>query len=398
MKTDMQTDTGLHYVKNILKEFCETYDLPYIHIGADEVKITNKDFVPEITVFIQSLGKKVIGWQPGGNFTNNTIRQLWMDDNGHLSECKDIQYIDSRHLYLNHMDPLEAVTTIFYRQIGDRPNEDGNMKGATLCLWPDRRVEKEEDAIRMNAVYPGILAFAERCWRGGGYKGWLANIGQRNSAEAKEFIQFENRLLDHKQQFFSELSFPYVKQSDIIWKLFGPYSNAGNLSKQFEPENKDFDEIRTKPAIQVVGGTIVLRHWWYPLIKGAIQNPGDSTTWYATTKIWIDEVKTQPVWIGFNNLSRSPATDSPPVGVWDDKQSVVWVNGNIIAPPVWKRGGQKGNSETPLIDEGYEYREPTNVLFKKGWNTILIKCPVGIFKGKDWQNPVKWMFTFAPFQ
>jgi hexosaminidase len=36
------------------------------------------------------------------------------------------------------------------------------------------------------------------------------------------------------------------------------------------------------------------------------------------------------------------------------------------------------------------------IYLKKGWNDVLIKCPVESFKGKDWQNPVKWMFTFIP--
>jgi hypothetical protein len=62
---------------------------------------------------------------------------------------------------------------------------------------------------------------------------------------------------------------------------------------------------------------------------------------------------------------------------------------------MWQRAGQKGNSEIPLTDEGYEYREPTKILLNKGWNTVLIKAPVGSFKGSDWQNPVKWMFTFV---
>jgi hypothetical protein len=55
----------------------------------------------------------------------------------------------------------------------------------------------------------------------------------------------------------------------------------------------------------------------------------------------------------------------------------------------------KGNSEIPLLDEGYEYREPTKIPLKKGWNNILIKAPIESFKGKDWQNPVKWMFSFT---
>jgi N-acetyl-beta-hexosaminidase len=70
MGFDMQSDSGLMVIKNILKEFIETYNLPYLHIGADEVKIRNKNFIPEVTAYIQSFGKKIIGWQPGGNFND----------------------------------------------------------------------------------------------------------------------------------------------------------------------------------------------------------------------------------------------------------------------------------------------------------------------------------------
>lgn len=59
------------------------------------------------------------------------------------------------------------------------------------------------------------------------------------------------------------------------------------------------------------------------------------------------------------------------------------------------KGRAKGNSEIPLLDEGYEYRSPTKNFLKKGWNEILIKAPIGSFKGRDWQNPVKWKFTFV---
>jgi hypothetical protein len=397
MGFDMQSDEGLIAVKNILKDFIETYDLPYLHIGADEVKITNEKFVPEVTDYITGFGKKVIGWEPGGNFKDNTIRQLWMENNGESLSQKNIEYIDSRHLYINHMDPLEAVVTIFNRKIGDKEKGDEHLLGATLCTWHDRAVADEQDILRMNPVYPGMLAFAERAWRGGGRTGWTATIGKPGSEEAKSFAEFEERLTDHQQKYFSGFHFPYAKQSSLNWKLFGPYGNNGNLSAAFEPENKQFNADRERPALEVIGGTVILRHWWYPLIQGALSQPAESTTWYATTKIWSDEIAVKNFWIGFNNLSRSPATDSPPVGAWDNKQSAVWVNGNRIAAPEWKRAGQKGDSEIPLVDEGYEYREPTSVSFKKGWNTILIKAPVGSFRGRDWHNPVKWMFTFVPF-
>jgi len=344
-----------------------------------------------MTKFIEGLGKKTIGWEPGGNFLPSTIRELWMDDNGTLAGNSDIQYIDSRHLYLNHIDPLEAPVTIFFRQIGDRTKGDKNVLGATLCLWPDRRVADKENILRMSPVYPGMVAFVERTWRGGGDSGWIANV--ENEKQEKEFDEFEQRLLDHKEQYFKDIPFPYYRQGMMHWDLFGSYDNDGVLSKSFAPENKNFSD---SPTLTATVGTIVLRHWWYPLIKGIVPDPKENTTWYATTKVWSDEDTTGNFWIGFNDLSRSPATDSPDSGTWNNLKSEVWVNGNVIEPPHWEHPGQKGNSEIPLTNEGYSYRKPTKIFLHKGWNNVLIKAPVGTFKGKDWQNPVKWEFTFLP--
>jgi len=386
MKTDMQSDSGLVIVKNILEEFCSTYDVPYIHIGADEVKITNPIFIPEVTRLIQRFGKKVIGWQPGGNFSENTIRQLWMDDLGKITNDKQIQYIDSRHLYLNHMDPLEAVTTIFNRQLANVNQGNENALGAVICTWHDRAVEKQEDVLSMNPVYPAMMAFAERSWRGGGQAGWIANI---SDGDTKAFAEFESRLLSHKYQYFQDVNsqnnstkistdyFPYLQHSAIEWKLY-------NSNQQF---------IKT-----VKGGTVVLRHWWAPLIKGAIDTLSSNTRVYAETSIWSEEAGQKPFWIGFNNLSRSPASDSHPIGEWSINKPTVWVNQQMIAAPVWRRGSQKGNAEIPLTDEGYEYRAPTMITLIKGMNQVRIQIPIKELKGKDWQNPAKYMFTFVPVE
>ncbi|MEJ7736926.1 MAG: family 20 glycosylhydrolase [Chitinophagaceae bacterium] len=393
MKTDMQSDSGMVILKNILKEFFDTYDLKYIHIGADEVKITNKEFVPEMTKFLEGLGKKVIGWEPGGNFTNSTIRQLWMDDNGKIAREKNIQYVDSRHLYINHMDPLEGVVTVFNRKIGNKEKGDEDLLGGTICMWHDRAVAKEEDVLEMNPVYPVMLAFADRGWRGGGKSGWIANINEGDTASFKEF---ESRLLENKKLYFASKPFPYVKQSNLTWQLIGPFDNGGDVSKKFDPEQVPYTKLNISDNNTATGGTIVLKHWWAPLISGAVNKPAENTTWYAHTKIWSDDAGVKKFWIGFNNLSRSPATDGPPVNEWDNKGSEIWVNGKLVNPPVWNRGGQRGNSEIPLIDEGYEYRKATDILLNKGWNDVLVKAPIKAFKGRDWQNPVKWMFTFVP--
>ncbi|WP_461489866.1 family 20 glycosylhydrolase [Pontibacter sp. HJ8] len=391
MGVDMQSQEGLAYLKNILNDFCDTYDVPYVHIGGDEVKITNPDFLPQVTAWLHERGKKTIGWDPGGNLDKATIRQLWMRDG---AVKPDHTYIESRHLYLNHMDPLEAVTTIFSRQLGDRVAGNSTVLGGTLCLWHDRNVLRQEDALSMNPVYPGILAFAERSWKGGGHPGWIANVPVDQPERVQEFKEFEGRLTDHQASYFAGMPFPYAAQDDISWQLFGPYKNKGNLSASFAPEKKNFKG--KKPDAQSVGGTVVLRHFWDPLVKGVLEKPEENTTWYATTKFWSETDTIGHFWVGFQDLSRSYNSDSPAKGTWDDRGSALFLNGQLITPPKWKRAGQKGNAEIPLLDEGYSYREPVALPVKKGWNTVLVKLPVGSFKGKDWQTPVKWMFTFVP--
>ncbi|MDP3680402.1 MAG: family 20 glycosylhydrolase [Flavobacterium sp.] len=395
MGVDMQSDAGLEIVKNIIKEFCATYDVPYLHLGADEVKITNQKFLPEVIALTESLGKKVIGWEPGGNFSDGVIRQLWMEGATKVSKNKNIKYLDSRHLYLNHMDPLESVVTIFNRQICNLTEGNENALGGIVCVWNDRAVANEDDVMTMNPVYPGMLTFAERSWRGGGYAGWTATIGEPETERANAFAEFENRLLDQKKLYFKGLDFNYVKQADLVWDIYGPFDNKGNLTKTFAPEKIKFNASKEKPMYKATGGTLVMRHWWAPQISGIIEQPQENTTWYAQTQIWSDEDKQQEFWIGFNNLSRSMNTDSPNAGTWNNSNSLVWVNNQLISPPLWKHPNQKGNLEIPLIDEGYEFREPTKISLKKGWNMVKVKLPVASFKGLNWQNPVKWMFTFV---
>lgn len=391
MGVKMQSAKGKEIVKEILREFCKTYDVPYLHIGGDEVKITDEKFLPEVTDLIHQLGKKTIGWDPGGNLDKRTVRQLWMKDG---ATQKDRQYIDSRHLYINHMDPLESVTTIFGRKLGDRETGDNTVLGAALCLWHDRSILNETDLFTMNPVYPAMLTFAERAWKGGGWDPWITNIDNGNTAQLTAFRDFEKRLLDQKKVLPAGLPFPYIAQADIKWKLHGPYNNEGDLDRHFPPEKKSYTP--GKESAEAIGGTVVLRHFWHPLVKGVIEDPRENTTWYATTQIWSETDTTKGFWVGFNNLSRSYNSDSPDEGTWDDRKSAVFVNGQLLLPPLWRRAGQKGNPEIPLTDEGYEFRESTMVKLKKGWNTVLVKLPVRSFKGKDWNNPVKWMFTFLP--
>jgi lysophospholipase L1-like esterase len=393
MGVDMQSAEGMEICKNIVAELCTELDVPYVHIGGDEVKIFNKEFLPAMVKVLKSFGKKVVAWNPGGNLPEGTMLQMW---NGKTVPKKNYPSIDSRHLYLNTFDPFDGVATVFNHLICDTAKGDSSRVGATLCNWPDRRVSEEANILKMNPVYSVMVAFAERTWRGGGWKNYLSDIGSPGSERYRQFVDFENRLLDHKKLYFKNLPFNYVRQRDIEWKLIGPYDNKGITETAFAPEAINFlDTIQLKNYPAVYGGTIWLRHFWYPMIQAHISNQQDSSTWYAITKVWAERDGEKDCWIGFNNLSRSSPSDSPPIGAWDNKNSAVWVNGKLVPPPHWKRGGQKGNPEIPLSDEGYEYRKPSKVLMKKGWNTILVKAPVGSFTDSNWENPLKWMFTFV---
>ena len=395
MGVDMQSEKGKAIVADILQEIFATYSFPYFHIGGDEVRIKDTAFIPLVDKIVRENHSEVIGWKPGGNFAHQTILQLW---NGNEAIHAGFRYIDSRHLYINHFDPFESVMSIYSRKIGNTDQQNKEVMGAELCLWNDRNVANESDLLRMNPVYPDMLVFAEKLWNGKGEDGFVTNIHADHREAVSAFAAFEKKILEHQQLYFKEFPFAYTPQSGSEWKLAGPFDNQGKLESSFSPEQEIFNTLYTKAVKTVIGNTIVLRHFWDPIIKGVLDTPRVNSTWYALNKRWSDVEGLIPCWIGFNDFSRSTATDNPPAGYWDNRQSCIWVNGKLIAAPQWERAGQRSDLETPLSDQGYSYRKPMMVYMKKGWNEILVKLPVGSFKGTNWQNPVKWMFSFSTVQ
>lgn len=388
---DMQSPEGMELCRKLLEELITRTDVPYIHIGGDEVKITNKQFLPEMYRVVAAHGKQVIVWSPGGEAPAGAIRQLWQ---GQVKPAPGQVSIDSRHLYLNHMDPYDAVTAIFAHVIGDTVAGDAQHPGAILCNWPDRRVSREEDIIRMSPVYPGILTFAERSWVGGGWKNYASDFGLPGSDHYKAFAEFENRLCDQQTQYFRDKPFPYTRQSRTEWSLIGPFNNKGNTAAVFSPETiGNYDSLIRMSQLKVYGGTIWLRHFWSPMIGSHLKDPVENTTWYAVRRIYSAERRQVGFRIGFYDISRSNTTAAPAAGHWDDRNSQVWINGRFIAPPHWRRAGNTPGLEDPLTDEGYAYRDPVMVTLEKGWNTVMVKAPVASFKATNWNSPVKWMFT-----
>ena len=199
-------------------------------------------------------------------------------------------------------------------------------------------------------------------------------------------------MIAHRDLYFRDWPFPYVKQTDMVWKLIGPFDHQGKVDAVFPPEQ----EIRPSYAIggtnyawhEARGATIHINHFWY---DGWLPKAATGTA-YALTYVWSPNAQTAGFWIGFNGPSRSDRRGgpNPAPGQWSTTGSRIWVNDFPIAPPVWQQpGAVKGGAEAPFVDEDYFYRDPLPVTLKRGWNKILVKAPRS---ATTW----KWMFTCVP--
>ncbi|MCS2890717.1 beta-N-acetylhexosaminidase [Parabacteroides faecis] len=397
---DMQSPEGMKILKLLIEEVCETFDVPYLHIGTDEVQFTNPQFVPEMVAFVRSKGKKVISWNPGWHYQPGEIDMIHMwSYRGKLQ--KGIPTIDSRFHYLNHFDTFADLRGLFMSNIYRHTEGSNDMAGVILAIWNDRWVQPEEKIINENIFYPNMLTIAERSWRGGGYEyfdKYGTNMPPRNSEEYKAFTEFEQRLLWHKEHNFRGYPFPYVKQTDIKWRITDAFPNNGDMGSVFPPETELQDsytyEGKTYGTNDSEGAGIYLRHVWGNTIPCFYKDPQEDHTAYAWT--WVHSPKDQEVgaWIEFQNYGRSEMDLAPPQGQWDYKGSRVWLNDKEIPPPVWTATHKEKSNEVLLGNENCVGREPTKVHLQKGWNKVFMKLPVGKFRLPE-VRLVKWMFTFV---
>ena len=343
---DMQSPEGMKILKLLLDEICETFDVPYLHIGTDEVHFTNPQFVPEMVAYVRDKGKKVISWNPGWKYKAGEIdmMQLW----SYRGKAQQgIPAIDSRFHYLNHFDTFGDIIALYNSRIYNADMGSDDLAGVIMGIWNDRLIDKEWNMVLENNFYPNMLAIAERSWRGGGTEyfdkqGTILPVDE-NSEVFRNFEDFESRMLWYKEHLFKGYPFAYVKQTHVKWNITDAFPNEGDLTKVFPPE----EELKE-------------------------QNVG--------------------LWAEFQNYGRSE-NDLPPLpGKWDYKESRIWINDQEILPPVWSATHLVKSSETALGNENCVARPPLRVHLHKGWNKVLLKLPVGKFSTNE-VRLVKWMFT-----
>lgn len=398
---NMKDPRALPVLLDLFDELCSlasAEDMPYIHIGTDEVRnreeYVEDGFVKQIMDRVKSHDRELIVWMEGievkGDATS--INQLWAQFNprpGH-------RFIDSRANYINHLDPFAGMSRLFFQQPCRQPKGDALALGGVLCAWPDNNVANERDILIQNPIYPSIVFYADAIWKGRAENklDYWAKLPPPNTADFQAFKAFEEKVLVHKDLFFQDKEFQYVSQTDFSWNVIGPFENKNDVSLKFPVEDSIVPSYTVngkdyKWSEPIVGGTIHLKHFFgFPALT--TERNG---TYYAHTEIYSPDDQVQDFWIGFQGWSRSGGRrvgPFPDQGQWHTTKPKIWVNHIEIAPPVWKQPnlGTK-TDEIPFVDEDYFFRTPTKVTLKKGWNKVLLKIP------QD-DNSWKWMFTCVP--
>ncbi|MBD5173486.1 MAG: family 20 glycosylhydrolase [Bacteroidales bacterium] len=398
---DMQSPEGMKILKLLLEEVCETFDVPYLHVGTDEVQFTNPDFVPEMVKFVKDKGKKIVSWNPGWNYKEGEIdfTTMWSYRG---KPTPGIPAVDLRFHYINHFDTYADLVALYRSNVyGHKKAEDG-IAGVEIGLWNDRYVEDEKSMIAQNSVYPTILAIAERSWHGGGeeyFDKLGTNLIKSEKKDYESFVDFENRLLWHKDNTLDSIDIPYVRQTNIEWLITDAFPNKGDLATIFPPETEGLKEsYRYNDSIYRTGlangAAVHLRHYWGTIVPGFYKNPKPNHTAYAFTWVYAPANMTVGLQAETQNYSRSESDIPPLDGKWDYRESKIWVNDKEIPAPIWTATHTDRTNEISLGNENFAAREPIIVNLKAGWNKVLIKLPVGQFSTRE-TRLVKWMFTFV---
>ncbi len=420
MGYSMQTDEGVAVLKEVLTQVADVFpDAPYIHIGADEEAITytkdGKGFLEIMASHIrETLGRKMIVWNPiSGVSINSTMcdmTQMWSSRGNNINGVPDI---DCRLNYTNHFDVFADVVGIYKSNIYRKAQGDAEIAGTISAYWNDRKTPTEEDIVKQNNLYANVLASAERGWTGStrdGAEGYIETMGTTlpNSGEVyEEFCDWERRFLFHKDNSLKNEPIPYVKQTNVRWRITEPFPNGGNSAMtseldQYATSTNDAGLIpesftkdgKTYYTGMATGAGIYLRHVWgnntVPTYYGNTNY--DNHTAYAWTYVYSPEQQTVGAQIEFQNYGRSEHDQAPDNGKWDRKGSDIWLNGQRIDPPTWDNAGFDPSNEDDLKNENFTAREPIAVTLKQGWNKVFIKLP---YVGTSNVRLNKWMFTFV---
>lgn len=402
---DMQTPEGMQVLKEALDEIIPLFKDSLFHIGSDEVHFKMKEFMPEMIRYVRSKGKQVVVWYPGYAPDSNAVRMCWGEYEAGYSLDKSAPYIDCNGFYMDWMDSQGGVLQTFFQYPCEVPQAGGKALGSEMCVWTDGAISSDERILLQYPFYPTMLTFSERIWRGSREKrrDLVANLPAKGTKAWEAFNEFEDRLIYHRDRYFKSIPFAYVKQSEMKWRLIGPFNHHGINDTSFEPEKviKEKYIVRkdtlTWNDTVAYGGEIQIRTLYamfnmhrnqyrldfLPTVMSSSVGKKDGTC-YALTR--IKSPKNQEVYLmfGLNGMwghsGGYRSARAPEHGSWDFSGGDVWLNGIRVLPPSrWPfeslpwTGWGKGRIEVPLTEEGYFFRPPVKIKLRKGVNEILVR-------------------------
>ena len=423
---DMQTPEGMQVLKEALDEIIPLFKDSLFHIGSDEVHFKMKEFMPEMIRYVRSKGKQVVVWYPGYAPDSNAVRMCWGEYEAGYSLDKSAPYIDCNGFYMDWMDSQGGVLQTFFQYPCEVPQAGGKALGSEMCVWTDGAISSDERILLQYPFYPTMLTFSERIWRGSREKrrDLVANLPAKGTKAWEAFNEFEDRLIYHRDRYFKSIPFAYVNQSEMKWRLIGPFNHHGINDTSFEPEKviKEKYIVRkdtlTWNDTVAYGGEIQIRTLYamfnmhrnqyrldfLPTVMSSSVGKKDGTC-YALTR--IKSPKNQEVYLmfGLNGMwghsGGYRSARAPEHGSWDFSGGDVWLNGIRVLPPSrWPfeslpwTGWGKGRIEVPLTEEGYFFRPPVKIKLRKGVNEILVRTVFGHWKGDNGQR--KWQFCCMP--
>jgi hypothetical protein len=401
----METEQGMAVLEKLIDEFCAEIpaaDCPIIHLGSDEVHIPNPQvFMKRMSDRVRANGRQVMVWNPGLKGEPGTIEQLWRDQGSGKIEANRVNpVVDSGGGYLNSSDALLLVQRHFFQQSCRKPEGDAMALGGILCCWPDIRVDDKRKIFLHNPVWPVALAFAEAVWCGRPefHSDYLGVLPAPETEAGKCFAEFEKRLAAHRDRYFAGEPFPYVRFSQIPWRVAGPFVRSkeqpGDHAFAPEQEIRDAYPIGDKTLAwqPAFGGLLAFRDRNQ---SGLAVKAAANSTMYALTYIHSEKPSAIHAWIGFETPGRAnrQCGGIPPAGKWCSHGSTVLVNDVQLPAPAWKQPGTQRYlnptwsspaNEVPLDDEQFYWsREPAEVPLQAGWNKILLRVPC-TYAGQNW--------------
>ena len=365
----MATQQGMEVLEACLKEFMQEIpaeDCPYIHIGSDEVKVSDpKGFMTFCEDIVRAAGRTPIAWFPGLPSSPGTISQIWTEKASKVigTELQG-KYLDSYMGYLNLSNPLLNTANFYLHQLCSTDSCNGTALGGILCLWNDVRVADKSKTFPHNGMPEGLLSFAESSWIGGLERCW------------EDYKEFEKKLIHHRDSHLKDWPMRWAANGHIPWQITVSDSNRNTLIESTEAQ----------------GGYIDLNKF----CKDNGVTPGkERILAHLTTNIYVERDTVITAWVGFDSPARSNRKSDGigEQGKWEFSARAFVGENEIFPAKPWNEPGKyryhhntwhREPNELPYTDEQFFWtREPAQIPLKAGMNTIKLECP-RVFDANVW--------------